>query len=105
MRDLSPSPIDSKNALRSSKAWTSRKSRPSAPATCPAFQVIPPSSVRTYVPKVPLAHTTFLLTTARPRSRALVTLGSGAHWAAETLQISKDPTIDQIGLIKPPSTV
>src|SRR6266404_2937272 len=73
MRDASPGPAASRYAMFASTACTSRKSSASAPGTAAACQVAP-SVVRRNVPFVPLAQTTFSLTTLSPRRPAVVLL-------------------------------
>src|SRR5512143_3347437 len=72
MREASPGPAAISHAVRSSIACTSRKSSFSAPGTCAAVQVAPPSVVIRYVPCAPLAHATRSLTAATPRRDAVV---------------------------------
>src|SRR5580693_1700711 len=79
MRDFSPAPMLSRNAVFSSKARMARKSRSEAPGTFAAFHVAPPSSVRRNVPLPPLAQTTDWLTALTPRRDAEVPLDCGVH--------------------------
>src|SRR5688572_3184898 len=51
----------------------------SAPGTCRAVQLVPPSTVIRYVPRVPLAQATRSLTAAMPRSEAVVPLVCGVQ--------------------------
>src|SRR5271157_1076337 len=74
MRDLPPAPMLSRYAVFSSMPQTARKSRSSAPGTCAARQVTPPSVVRRKAPPVPLAQTILALTALTPRREALVPL-------------------------------
>src|SRR5579864_4270823 len=69
----------SRNAVYSSNARTARKSRSLAPSTFDAFQVLPPSMVRSQVPPLPLAQATFSLTAHTPRSEAVVPDSCGCH--------------------------
>src|SRR4051794_27962354 len=59
----------------------SRKSSFWAPGTVITLHVAPPSVVRTTAPPVPLAQTTFSLTTERPRNEAVVSTFCLTHWA------------------------
>src|SRR3974390_2760170 len=70
MRDLSPLPMLSSQAVFPFNAQTARKSRDSAPGTWAACQVDPPSAVRRNVPAVPLAQTVWALTALTPRRDA-----------------------------------
>ncbi len=68
-------------AVLPSSACTARKSRSAAAghAILAAFQTALPSTVRKYVPPVPLAHATDESTTLTPRSEALVPLACATH--------------------------
>src|SRR6266850_479711 len=74
MRDCSPGPAARRKAVSALNACTSRKSSDSASGTCPTSQVAPPSAVRKYVPRVPLAQTMDGETTLMPRSDSSVLL-------------------------------
>ena len=83
IRERLPAPIDRMYAVRSSNASMSRKSLCSAPGTGLRFQVLPPSTVSSTVPALPLAQATLVLTALTPRSRADEPEASKTHWAAE----------------------
>src|SRR5215469_1216130 len=73
-------------------AYTSRKSSFSAPATVPACHVSPPSVVRTNVPPVPLAQTTFALTMPKACRVASVFDFCECHWAKAGETINRETT-------------
>src|SRR5690348_984973 len=79
MRPALPSPNENRYAVIASTAYTSRKSSFSPPGTVPACHVSPPSIVRTNVPPVPLAQTTFALTMLNPCKLAVVFDFWGVH--------------------------
>src|SRR5690348_2606108 len=97
MRPALPSPNENRYAVIASTAYTSRKSSFSPPGTVPACHVSPPSVVRTNVPPVPLAQTTFALTTLNPCKLALVFEFWAFHCpkagAATRQVIQKSPTL------------
>ena len=65
-------PADIRNASSPENATTARKSSVPASGTCPGVHVRPPSTVRRYVPRVPLAHATCLDTALTPRKFSVV---------------------------------
>src|SRR5215467_4103553 len=93
MRDFSPGPMLIRYALRSSNARMPRKSSDSAPGTLEACHVLPPSTVRSHVPPVPLAQTTRSFTALTPRRDAVVLLVCGIQlWAKEAAVKSRVAT-------------
>src|SRR2546429_1597858 len=84
MRDLSPGPALIRYTVRVSTARIPRKSSDSAPGTLAACHVTPPSTVRRYVPPVPLAQTTRSSTALTPRSDAAVLAVCGIHACAHS---------------------
>src|SRR5215471_13942200 len=79
MRDFSPGPLLTRNALLASIAHTPRKSRSAAPATVASLHVAPPSVVRRNVPFDPEAQATAALTALTPRKLAVVPLCWGTQ--------------------------
>ncbi|SPE34757.1 hypothetical protein SBA6_40042 [Candidatus Sulfopaludibacter sp. SbA6] len=83
---MSPVPTLSRYAVCSSTAWTSRKSRSSAPGTLEAAQVAPPLVVLSQVPPVPLAQAMSAFTALTPRRDAVVVLFCATQdWARAKL--------------------
>jgi hypothetical protein len=83
MRDASPGPMLSTNAVRASMASMSRKSSCPESGIVRRCHVAPPSSVRSTVPFAPLAHATRSLTALIPRSRSVTPLTCGTHLGSD----------------------
>src|SRR6185437_8584016 len=72
MRERVPGPAARRYAVDAFTAYTSLNSSESAPGTCAAAQVVPPSTVRAYVASCPLTHTVAESTTLTACSSAVV---------------------------------
>src|SRR6187402_3204593 len=80
MRDCGPRPMLKRYAVLAFTACTSRNWSESAPGTRPVVHVVPPSVVRTHVPREPLTHTTRSLTGLTAISSEVVPL----NWSVRT---------------------